>query len=47
MVPLAQALTAAGHEVRWVTGPDASPRVESAGLEAVAAGPEASTVLAE
>lgn len=38
MVPLARALVAAGHEVRWATSADACPRVAEAGLTPVAAG---------
>jgi UDP:flavonoid glycosyltransferase YjiC (YdhE family) len=38
MVPLAFALRDRGHHVRWVTGPDAGPRLEAAGIEAVPIG---------
>jgi UDP:flavonoid glycosyltransferase YjiC (YdhE family) len=38
MVPLALALRDRGHPVRWATGPDAGPRLEAAGIEAVPVG---------
>jgi UDP:flavonoid glycosyltransferase YjiC (YdhE family) len=38
MVPLALALTARGHEVRWAVAADACRRVEAAGFEAFPAG---------
>ncbi len=38
MVPLARALVAAGHEVRWATAADARPSVERAGLATEPAG---------
>lgn len=38
LVPLAQALAARGHEIRWATAPDGCARVEQAGFDAVAAG---------
>src|SRR2546430_13210487 len=38
MVLLAGALRDGGHEVRWATGAEALPRVEAAGIPAVAAG---------
>jgi UDP:flavonoid glycosyltransferase YjiC (YdhE family) len=38
MVPLAHALRDRGHEVRWLTGPDATPRLVAAGITAVAVG---------
>jgi len=38
MVPLALALRDRGHHVRWVVGPDARPRLEAAGIEAVPVG---------
>ncbi len=34
MVPLAHALRDGGHDVRWLTGPDAVPRLRSAGIAA-------------
>lgn len=39
VVPLAHALLARGHEVRWATGPDGCAIVEAAGLTAGATGP--------
>jgi UDP:flavonoid glycosyltransferase YjiC (YdhE family) len=38
VVPLARALLARGHDVRWATGPDGCQIVEAAGLTAVSAG---------
>jgi UDP:flavonoid glycosyltransferase YjiC (YdhE family) len=38
LVPLAAALQARGHVVRWATGPDGCERVERAGFDAVSAG---------
>jgi UDP:flavonoid glycosyltransferase YjiC (YdhE family) len=38
LVPLATALRARGHEVRWATGPDGCERVTRAGIDAVSAG---------
>ena len=38
LVPLARALVARGHEIRWATAPDGCARVEQAGFDAVAAG---------
>ena len=38
LVPLAHALQAAGHDVRWATGPESCGRVERAGIPAVPAG---------
>jgi len=38
LVPLARALVARGHELRWATGPDGCARVEHAGVDAVPAG---------
>lgn len=38
LVPLATALRASGHEVRWATGPDGCERVRRAGFDAVSAG---------
>jgi UDP:flavonoid glycosyltransferase YjiC (YdhE family) len=38
LVPLARALVARGHELRWATGPDGCARVEQAGFNAVATG---------
>jgi len=38
LVPLARALAARGHEIRWATGPDGCARVEQAGFDAVPAG---------
>jgi UDP:flavonoid glycosyltransferase YjiC (YdhE family) len=38
MVPLARALAARGHEIRWATTPDGCARVEQAGFDAVPAG---------
>jgi hypothetical protein len=38
MIPLALALRDRGHEVRWVTGPDACERLESLGIAAVPVG---------
>lgn len=38
MVPLAQALAARGHEVRWAVAPEACPRVDAAGFEPFPAG---------
>jgi len=38
VVPLAQSLAAAGHEVRWATGADAVPVVQAAGLPVDACG---------
>ena len=38
MVPLAHALRDRGHEIRWLTGPDATPRLAAAGNTAVAVG---------
>jgi UDP:flavonoid glycosyltransferase YjiC (YdhE family) len=35
MIPLALALRDRGHDVRWVTGPDACERLESLGIAAV------------
>ena len=37
--PLAQALRRLGHEVAWVTAPDACPVLEGAGFDLFAAGP--------
>ncbi len=39
LLPLAGALTAAGHEVRLATGPDRHDRIRAAGLVPAAAGP--------
>jgi UDP:flavonoid glycosyltransferase YjiC (YdhE family) len=36
MIPLAQALRDAGHDLLWATGPDAGPRLTEAGLNSVA-----------
>jgi UDP:flavonoid glycosyltransferase YjiC (YdhE family) len=38
VVPLAHALSARGHDLRWATGSDGCPIVEAAGLTAVPAG---------
>ncbi len=38
VVPLAQALSARGHDVRWATGPDGCPIVKAAGFTAVPTG---------
>ncbi len=38
MVPLAQALVSAGHEVRWACSPDLCPLIEQAGIATVPAG---------
>ena len=38
MVPLAHALRDRGHDIRWLTGPDAMPRLAAAGIAAVAVG---------
>jgi len=38
MVPLARALQARGHDLRWATGPESCARVEKAGIPAVTAG---------
>jgi UDP:flavonoid glycosyltransferase YjiC (YdhE family) len=38
LVPLARALAARGHEIRWATAPDGCARVEQAGFDAVPAG---------
>ncbi len=38
LVPLAQALVARGHELRWATAPDGCARVEQAGFDAVPTG---------
>lgn len=38
LVPLATALRARGHAVRWATGPDGCERVTRAGIDAVSAG---------
>ncbi len=38
LVPLARALAARGHEIRWATAPDGCARVERAGFDAVPAG---------
>jgi UDP:flavonoid glycosyltransferase YjiC (YdhE family) len=38
LVPLAQALRARGHEVRWATGPESRARLEQIGFDAVPAG---------
>jgi UDP:flavonoid glycosyltransferase YjiC (YdhE family) len=38
MVPLARALVAAGHEVRWATSAEMAPTIAQAGIPAVAAG---------
>lgn len=38
MVPLARALLAAGHEVRWATSAEMTPTIVQAGIPAVAAG---------
>jgi UDP:flavonoid glycosyltransferase YjiC (YdhE family) len=43
LVPVAQALQAAGHDVTWATGPDAQQRLRSAGLDAVSAGTDQAT----
>ena len=47
MVPLALALQEAGHAVRWLTGPDASDRLERVGIEAIALGPAFEPLRAE
>jgi UDP:flavonoid glycosyltransferase YjiC (YdhE family) len=39
MVPLARALLAAGHDVRWATSAVMGPTIEQAGIPAVIAGP--------
>ena len=38
MIPLALALRDRGHEIRWITGPDACERLESLGIGAVPVG---------
>jgi UDP:flavonoid glycosyltransferase YjiC (YdhE family) len=38
MVPLARALVARGHDLRWAVGPESCERVEQAGFEAAPAG---------
>jgi UDP:flavonoid glycosyltransferase YjiC (YdhE family) len=38
MIPLALALRGRGHELRWVTGPDACQRLESLGIAVVPVG---------
>lgn len=38
MMPLAQALAARGHDVRWAVAPEASPRIEAAGFATFPAG---------
>ena len=38
MVPLARALVARGHELRWAVGPESIERVQQAGFDAVPAG---------
>ena len=38
MIPLALALRDRGHEIRWATGPDACPRLESLGIVTVSVG---------
>ncbi len=47
VVPLAHALSARGHEVRWATGPDGCPIVEAAGFTAVQAGRSTAESLGE
>ncbi|MFO1518035.1 MAG: hypothetical protein U1F22_14030, partial [Lysobacterales bacterium] len=37
--PLAQALRRLGHEVAWVTAPDACPALQGDGFDLFAAGP--------
>src|SRR3954451_2087105 len=41
VVPIAQSLAKAGHEVRWATGADALPVVKAAGLAVDACGLDA------
>ena len=38
MVPLAQALASAGHEVRWACSPEVCPMIDQAGIQTVPAG---------
>jgi UDP:flavonoid glycosyltransferase YjiC (YdhE family) len=38
LVPIARAFAQQGHEVRWVTGSDAGPTIEAAGVPFMAAG---------
>jgi UDP:flavonoid glycosyltransferase YjiC (YdhE family) len=47
VVPLAQAMSARGHEVRWATRPDGCPIVEAAGFAAVPAGRSTADSLSE
>jgi UDP:flavonoid glycosyltransferase YjiC (YdhE family) len=47
VMPLALALSARGHDVRWATGPDGCPIVEAAGFTAVPAGRSAAESMRE
>ena len=50
VIPLARAAAAAGHDVRWATGPDAAALVDAAGLATVVMGasaPDRARALAE